>query len=44
MAIMVFVVTILVCLFINKAIGAKPLDNGVWLIILLSAYLSMELI
>lgn len=44
MAIIVFVLTVLVCLGINKAIGAKPLDNGMPIIILLSAYLCVELI
>ena len=44
MALMIFVVTVLVCLGINKAIGDKPMDNGMPLIILLSAYLCVELI
>lgn len=44
MALMVFILTVLVCLGINKALGAKPLDNGVWFIILLSAYFCVEII
>jgi hypothetical protein len=42
MILILFIITVLVCIGINKAIGDKPLDNGVWLIIILLAYLFAE--
>lgn len=43
MELIMFILIVVICISLNKVMGDKPLDNGVWLVILIAAYIFVDL-
>jgi hypothetical protein len=43
MELIMFCLVVIICISLNKVMGDKALDNGVWLVILIVAYILVDL-